>query len=187
MKPTRRVRVGSFAVYIPSPHLWYVTVLHLISFVLSLCFDGFCCCSPAIMDGFDVTNKRTLWSNLNTDLTKSRSHPFWHQLYKARHNLRCSTIVLITFMTSVSFFNFKQSSIISSSSRDLATLLHTSGAYPAARRYSQKKTAKTKIHSSGAAWESRWTSWAVRPNKPAGFRGRKAILNHASALVSACP
>ena len=28
---------------------------------------------------------------------------------------------------------------------------------------------------------------AVRPNEPSGFRGRKAILNHASALVSACP
>ena len=26
-----------------------------------------------------------------------------------------------------------------------------------------------------------------RPNEPSGFRGRKAILNHASALVSACP
>ena len=29
--------------------------------------------------------------------------------------------------------------------------------------------------------------WAVRPNEPSGFRGRKAILNHASASVSACP
>ena len=28
---------------------------------------------------------------------------------------------------------------------------------------------------------------AVRPNEPSGFRGRKAILNHASVLVSACP
>ena len=26
--------------------------------------------------------------------------------------------------------------------------------------------------------------WAVRPNEPSGFRGRKAILNHASALVT---
>ena len=42
-------------------------------------------------------------------------------------------------------------------------------------------------HSSGAVWESRWPSWAVRPNEPSGFRGRKAILNRASALVSACP
>ena len=42
-------------------------------------------------------------------------------------------------------------------------------------------------HSSGAVWESRWPSWAVRPNEPSGFRGRKAILNHASALVSVCP
>ena len=42
-------------------------------------------------------------------------------------------------------------------------------------------------HSSGAVWESRWPSWAVRPNEPYGFRGRKTILNHASALVTACP
>ena len=35
--------------------------------------------------------------------------------------------------------------------------------------------------------ERRWTSWAVRPNEPSGFRGRKELLNHASALVSACP
>ena len=27
----------------------------------------------------------------------------------------------------------------------------------------------------------------VRPNETSGFRGREAILNHASALVSACP
>ena len=26
-------------------------------------------------------------------------------------------------------------------------------------------------------------SWAVRPNEPSGFRGRKAILNHASAGI----
>ena len=42
-------------------------------------------------------------------------------------------------------------------------------------------------HSSGAVWESRWPPWAVRPNEPSGFHGCKAILNHASALVSACP
>ena len=42
-------------------------------------------------------------------------------------------------------------------------------------------------YSPGAVWESRWPSWAVRPNEPSGFRGRKAISNHASALVSACP
>ena len=28
--------------------------------------------------------------------------------------------------------------------------------------------------------------WAVRPNEASGFRGRKVILNHASALVTAC-
>ena len=31
---------------------------------------------------------------------------------------------------------------------------------------------------------SRWTSWAVRHNEPAGFRGRKELLNRASALVT---
>ena len=31
------------------------------------------------------------------------------------------------------------------------------------------------VLSSGAVWESRWPSWAVRPNEPSGFRGRKAI------------
>ena len=36
-------------------------------------------------------------------------------------------------------------------------------------------------HSSGAV------SWAVHPNEPSGFHGCKAILNHALALVSACP
>ena len=39
-------------------------------------------------------------------------------------------------------------------------------------------------HSSGAVWESRWPSWAVRPNEPSGFRGRKVILIHASAEIS---
>ena len=42
-------------------------------------------------------------------------------------------------------------------------------------------------HSSGAVGESRWTSWAVRPNEPSGFRGRKDLLNRASALVTTCP
>ena len=42
-------------------------------------------------------------------------------------------------------------------------------------------------HSSGAGLESRWPSWAVHPNKPYGFHGRKTILNHAHDLVSACP
>jgi len=33
----------------------------------------------------------------------------------------------------------------------------------------------------------RWTSWAVRPNEPSGFRGRKELLNRALALVTICP
>ena len=41
-------------------------------------------------------------------------------------------------------------------------------------------------HSSGAVCESRWPSWAVRPNEPSGFLGRKDLMNHASALVTAC-
>ena len=38
--------------------------------------------------------------------------------------------------------------------------------------------------SPGAVWKSRWSSWAFRPNQPYGFRGRKAMLNHWSQLVS---
>ena len=34
---------------------------------------------------------------------------------------------------------------------------------------------QTACHSSGAVWESRWPSWAICPNEPSGFRGRKAI------------
>ena len=44
-----------------------------------------------------------------------------------------------------------------------------------------------RVHSSGAVWESRWTSWAVCPNEPSGFRGRKDLLNRASAWVTTCP
>ena len=55
------------------------------------------------------------------------------------------------------------------------------------RSYKVWTIAACRNHSSGAVWESRWPSWAVRPNAPSGFRGRKAILNHASALVTACP
>ena len=44
-----------------------------------------------------------------------------------------------------------------------------------------------RVHSSGAVWESRWPFWAVRPNEPSGFRGRKDLLNRASALVTTCP
>ena len=58
--------------------------------------------------------------------------------------------------------------------------------YLAAGRTVKSSHAQPQCHSSGAVWESRWPSWAVRPNEPSGFRGRKAILNHASALVSAC-
>ena len=46
-------------------------------------------------------------------------------------------------------------------------------------------------HSSGAVWESRWTSWAVRPNGPrslrsfsGGFRGRAF---HSLAPFPLCP
>ena len=57
--------------------------------------------------------------------------------------------------------------------------------YVAERTHCGNRTKRD--HSSGAVWEWGWQSWAVRPNQPSGFRGRKAILNHASALVSACP
>ena len=43
------------------------------------------------------------------------------------------------------------------------------------------------LQSSGGVWKSRWPSWAPRPNEPYVFCGRKATLNHAHALVTACP
>ena len=48
-------------------------------------------------------------------------------------------------------------------------------------------TCRQADHSSGAVWESRWMSWAVRPNEPSGFHGCKDLLNRASALVTTCP
>ena len=45
----------------------------------------------------------------------------------------------------------------------------------------------TSRQSSEAVWKSRWPSWAFRPIEPYGFCGRKATLNHASALVTVCP
>ena len=42
------------------------------------------------------------------------------------------------------------------------------------------------LRSSGAIRKSRWPSWAFRPNEPYGFRGRKAVLNHAHALAMSC-
>ena len=53
--------------------------------------------------------------------------------------------------------------------------------------YKASHSSRTTCHSSGAVWESRWTSWAVRPNEPSGFRGRKDLLHRASALVTTCP
>ena len=41
--------------------------------------------------------------------------------------------------------------------------------------------------SSGAVWKSRWPSWTFLPNEPYGFRGHKAILKRASALVTIYP
>ena len=32
-----------------------------------------------------------------------------------------------------------------------------------------------------------WTSWAVRPNEPSGFRGRKDLLNRALAWSQLVP
>ena len=55
------------------------------------------------------------------------------------------------------------------------------------REYKKEMSKQTVGHSSGAVWESRWPSWAVRPNEPSGFRGRKELLNRASALVTTCP
>ena len=55
------------------------------------------------------------------------------------------------------------------------------------RKITRAFTRANQLHSSGTVWESRWTSWAVRPNEPSGLRGRKDLLNRASALVTTCP
>ena len=39
-------------------------------------------------------------------------------------------------------------------------------------------------HSWGAVWESRWPSWAVGPNEPYGFHGRKAPCSHIGLSLS---
>ena len=71
-----------------------------------------------------------------------------------------------------------------------AKIINTKMGHPGSLLY-KKRGSSGAQHSSGVVCESRcesrWPSWAVRPNEPSGFRGRKAILNHASALVSACP
>ena len=58
-------------------------------------------------------------------------------------------------------------------------------------RYSYKnKNLRARVnHSSGAVWESRWTSWAVRPNEPSGLlvsvdvKNYWTVLRHWSQLV----
>ena len=66
----------------------------------------------------------------------------------------------------------------------LAEVAEVTGS-PELRIESRQDTLLT-MHSSGAVWESRWTSWAVRPNEPSGFRGYKDLLHRASALVTTC-
>ena len=67
------------------------------------------------------------------------------------------------------------------------SLHHTSSHTPSSEDLSSFLSECCSAHSSGAVWESRWPSWAVRPNEPSGFRGRKDLLNRASALVTTCP
>ena len=64
---------------------------------------------------------------------------------------------------------------------------HTITPLNAEQGYLSSRAPYSWAHSSGAVWESRWTSCAVRPNEPSGFRGRKDLLHHASALVTTCP
>ena len=55
------------------------------------------------------------------------------------------------------------------------------------KQHNRSEPHTDKHQSSGAVWESRWPSWAPRPNEPYGFRGRKATLSHAHALVTVRP
>ena len=58
-------------------------------------------------------------------------------------------------------------------------VLLTSGKSPASLLHQDFTWSWQVSESSGAVWESRWPSWAPRPNEPYGFCGRKATVNHA--------
>jgi len=59
--------------------------------------------------------------------------------------------------------------------------------FPLICSWNSKLKSQSGPQSSGTVWKSRWPSWAFCPNEPYGFCGRKATLNHASALVTVCP
>ena len=81
----------------------------------------------------------------------------------------------------------EQESIFYTTSILLFTTLRSRWPHCSGSAYKIWRQGPVVLHSSGAVWESRWTSWAVRPNEPSGFRGHKDLLNRASALVTTCP
>ena len=67
-------------------------------------------------------------------------------------------------------------------------LSHSSRALPLAHWRAQSlNTLPCGDHAQSSGAESRWPSWAFRPNDSYGFCRRKATLNHASALAAVCP
>jgi len=86
---------------------------------------------------------------------------------------------------SASTIDFRPTLMYESTSADLWQQRLTSFCAVCGVLFYYKRESTTGHSSSGAVWESRWTSWAVRPNGPSGFRGHKDL--HARTLVSACP
>ena len=80
--------------------------------------------------------------------------------------------------TSFNFLDWVDTNLAGDNTDDVVVVLHHDD-------YIDHSLCRMHKHSSGAVRESRWPFWAVRPNEPHGFRGRKATLNR--ALVSACP
>ena len=109
--------------------------------------------------------------------------------------LAVSNWVLVSSSVAVSVFIYSHMYFSSSLAGAPPTHVTTAASAPSrgtrltatVRPLDTKGRCVTSVSSSGAVWESRWTSWAVCPNEPSGFRGRKDLLHRALALVTTCP
>ena len=128
---------------------------------------------------------RTVWPRtecLPSDL--KRVHVILFKLSTAGANM--TTLMMMMMMIYIYTLSFLWLLVVPSSTWILVSLFSLQW-WPSAIQFNFCLSLHFTVHSSGAVWESRWTSWAVRPNEPSGFRGRKELLNRASALVTTCP
>ena len=103
------------------------------------------------------------------------------QTRTGRRQLACRSTRCVSYVRPMTLVGGSQTTMTSN------VRVGRSSSYRVAETITKPHTAVRGCHSSGAVWESRWTSWAVRPNEPSGFRGRKDLLHRASALVTTCP